>query len=180
MKKASRYLILVISVTLLTTSVAGAFDGPRSDNNRDVSTAASTTEPSARTPVEGQPRSFSYKLYEGAIDAEASLALVATRPRTVSGKAPNSPVPPPPPPVSTAPMTAGEKFKLFAQKSFLSPGAYALSVVSGVYGEWTDTRNNHHHANPGDFAADSGTRAARAFAFRANANFFEKFMFASL
>jgi hypothetical protein len=77
-------------------------------------------------------------------------------------------------------MTPGEKFKLFAKKSFASPGAYALSVVSGVYGEWTDDKNNHHHANPGDFAADSMTRAARSFTFRANANFFEKFMFASL
>lgn len=77
-------------------------------------------------------------------------------------------------------MTAGEKFQLFARRSFLSPGAYALSVVSGVYGEWTDSKNNHHHANPGDFAADSLTRAARSFTFRANANFFEKFMFASL
>ncbi|HXU35163.1 MAG TPA: hypothetical protein VN937_02285 [Blastocatellia bacterium] len=182
MKKASRYLIFVLSVTLLTTSVAGAFDGPRADKDRDVATTASTPEPSARKPVAGQPVSVSYKLYESALDPEASLASVATRPRTVSPKAANTPAPPPPapPPVSTAPMTAGEKFKLFAQKSFLSPGAYAMSVVSGVYGEWTDDKNNHHHANPGDFAADSMTRAARSFTFRANANFFEKFMFASL
>jgi hypothetical protein len=182
MKKASRYLIFVLSVTLLTTSVALAFDGPRADSDRDVSPTASTAESSARTPGAGQPRSVSYKLYEGAIDAEASVASVATRPRTVNAKAPNTPLPSPPapPPVSTAPMTVGEKFKLFAQKSFLSPGAYALSVVSGVYGEWTDDKNNHNHGNPGDFAADSMTRAARSFTFRANANFFEKFMFASL
>jgi len=77
-------------------------------------------------------------------------------------------------------MTAGEKFELFARKSFLSPGAYVLSIVSGVEGEWTDDKNNHHHAHRGDFAADSMTRAARSFTFRANANFFEKFMFASL
>lgn len=179
MKKASRYLVLVLSVTLLTTSVAAAFDGPRVDKDREVSTTASTPETSARPPVEGQPLSVSYKLYEGAIDPRASAAA---RPRTVGANAPNTPLPPPPPPppVSTAPMTAGEKFKLFAQRSFLSPGAYALSVVSGVYGEWTDDKNNHNHGNPGDFAADSMTRAARSFTFRANANFFEKFMFASL
>src|SRR5262249_29849371 len=97
----------------------------------------------------------------------------------VGAAASPTPPPPSPPAVSTAPMTVGEKFGLFAKKSFLSPGAYALSILSGVYGEWTDDKNNHHHANPGDFAADSGTRAARAFAFRANANFFEKFIFAS-
>lgn len=183
MKKASRYLILVLSVTLLTTSVAGAFDGPRGDSDRNVSTTASTPETSARTPVEGHPLAVSYKLYEGAIHSEASVASVPTRPRTVTPNTPNSPLPsppPPPPPTSTAPMTPGEKFKLFAQKSFLSPGPYALSVVSGVYGEWTDNKNDHNHGNPGDFAADSLTRAARAFTFRANANFFEKFMFASL
>lgn len=182
MKKACRYLVLGVSVILLTTSIAGAFDGPRSHNDRDLSRAASNPEPGARTPTEGQPLNVSYKLYDGALNSEALEPSAASRPRTVGSNAPNAPSPPPPAPlpVSTAPMTAGEKFRLFTQKSFLSPGAYALSVVSGVYGEWTDDKNNHHHANPGDFAADSMTRAARSFTFRANANFFEKFMFATL
>jgi hypothetical protein len=163
-------LILVLSAILLAAPNAGAFDGPRSDNTRDVSSDTSARETRA---------TVSYALYDGAINAESEPA---TRPRTVTAKTPNTPLPPPPapPPVSTAPMTAGEKFELFARRSFLSPGAYVLSVVSGVYGEWTDDKNNHHHANPGDFTADSLTRAARSFAFRANANFFEKFMFASL
>jgi hypothetical protein len=179
MRKAYRHLIFVLSAMLLTTSIAGACDGPRSENSREVSTPTSARETSPRTSVQGQPGTVSYRLYDGVMNSEAS---VASRPRTVNANTPKTPLPPPPapPPVSTAPMTAGEKFELFARRSFLSPGAYALSVVSGVYGEWTDSKNNHHHANPGDFAADSMTRAARSFTFRANANFFEKFMFASL
>lgn len=175
--RLSLNLVLLLSAILLMASNAGAFDGPRIDNARDVSSNTSARETSASRKV--SDLTVSYALYEGAINPEPSSA---TRPRTVGANAPNTPLPPPPapPPVSTAPMTAGEKFELFARRSFLSPGAYLDSVVSGVIGEWTDDKNNHHHANPGDFAADSMTRAARSFAFRANANFFEKFMFASL
>jgi hypothetical protein len=177
--RLSLNLLIVLSAILLATSNAGAFDGPRTDNSRDVPRDTSAREIGARASLKIPVSTVSYALYDGAINPEA---LPATRPRTVSTSAPNTPLPPPPapPPVSTAPMSAGEKFELFARKSFLSPGTYALSILSGVEGEWTDDKNNHHHAHRGDFAADSMTRAARSFAFRANANFFEKFMFASL
>ena len=169
-------LILVLSLIAMAAPNAAAFDGPRIDNKRDVSADASPGETDAHGAVTQQPWAVSFVLYDGVANAQP---LMASRPRTLSAKAPSPPLPAPRA-VSTAPMTAGEKFKLFAQKSFLSPGAYAMSVVSGVYGEWTDKNNDHHHANPGDFAADSMTRAARSFTFRANANFFEKFMFATL
>jgi len=103
-----------------------------------------------------------------------SKAVVVTLPaENASGPTP------PPQGISTAPMSVGEKFNLFAKKSFFSPGAYALSAFTGIYGEWLDD-DNHHHSKPGDFAADSGTRAARSFAFRATANFFEKFAYPSM
>lgn len=177
--RLSLNLILLLSAILLAAPLARAFDGPRTDNSRDVSRDTSAGETSAQPSRKLPASTVSYALYDGAINPDASLA---TRPRTVGASAPNTPLPPPPapPPVSTAPMTAGEKFELFARRSFLSVDAYALAVVSGVYGEWTDDKNNHHHAHRGDFAADSMTRAARSFTFRANANFFEKFMFASL
>jgi len=162
------YLVPVVFIICFMYTTAAAFDGPR-DNKTGVQ--ASDVEAAQRAQ---RAFKFGYALYDGAITpASHSEPEVG---------APGSPTPPPPSPpaVSTAPMTVGEKFGLFARKSFLSPGAYALSILSGVYGEWTDDKNNHHHANPGDFAADSGTRAARSFAFRANANFFEKFMFASM
>lgn len=172
-RKLSLNLIFVLTVISLAATNAAASDGPRADNDRVSSPDNSPHEANAQASI--KPWAVSSALYDGIAKAQP---LMATRPRAVSTGAPTIPLPPRA--VSTAPMTAGEKFKLFAQRSFLSPGAYALSIVSGVYGEWTDDKNNHNHGNPGDFAADSMTRAARSFTFRANANFFEKFMFASL
>jgi hypothetical protein len=83
-----------------------------------------------------------------------------------------------PAPNAVAPLTPRQKFKYFARSSFMPPMPYALSVLSGVFSEATD--NDHHrHMTAGDFAADSMTHAARSFAFRTTANFFEKFAFAS-
>ena len=52
-------------------------------------------------------------------------------------------------------------------------------MLSGVFGEATDNDHNRH-MTAGDFLADSMTHAARSYAFRATANFFEKFAYASL
>src|SRR5437879_12022418 len=89
------------------------------------------------------------------------------------------PPPPGPPAASTAPMTPGEKFKLFAVKSFKPPSPYVLSILGGLIGEATD--NDHgRHMTAGDFMADSMTHAARSFTFRATSNFFTKFAFAQV
>src|SRR5713226_8729327 len=183
--RLSLALILVGSMMSLALWKAAAFDGPKTDKNIGRNLPDATSDREAGSTVDApKPFNVSSAPYAGAVPdsglATARPAISTTRPRTVGAATPPVPFPPAPPPTSTAPMTPGEKFELFAKKSFFSPGAYALSVVSGVYGEWTDTKNNHHHSKPGDFAADSMTRAARSFAFRANANFFEKFMFASL
>lgn len=76
-------------------------------------------------------------------------------------------------------LTGREKFKYFFTRSFLSPTAYARAIAAGAFGEWIDD-DHHHHSKPGDFAADSLTRAARSFAFGTSANFFEKFAYASI
>ena len=76
-------------------------------------------------------------------------------------------------------LTGREKFRYFFTRSFLSPTAYATAITAGAFGEWIDD-DHHHHSKPGDFAADSLTRAARSFAFGTSANFFEKFAYASI
>ena len=76
-------------------------------------------------------------------------------------------------------ITERGKFKYFLTRSFLSPTAYAAAITAGAFGEWIDD-DHHHHSKPGDFAADSMTRAARSFAFGTSANFFEKFAYASI
>lgn len=81
--------------------------------------------------------------------------------------------------VKDAPLTTRDKFNYFFKRSFLRPTPYATAIAAGAFGEWIDD-DHHHHAKPGDFAADSMTRAARSFAFGTSASFFEKFAYASL
>jgi hypothetical protein len=171
-------MVMVVSTVLLAALNAFAVEGPRDDKSEGVSAVTRARRVNTRATAGADYQKVSYALYDGALTSAPSSE---SNVRTVGGPLPNRPSPPPPPPpVSTAPMTAGEKFHFFVQRSFLSPGAYAQSIVSGTIGEWMDGENDHHHANPGDFTADSLTRAARSFTFRANANFFEKFFFASI
>src|SRR6266496_1738273 len=79
---------------------------------------------------------------------------------------------------AATPLTPGQKFKYSARSSFMPPMPYALSILSGVFSEAID-KDHGRHMTAGDFMADSMTHAARSFAFRATANFFEKFAFAS-
>ncbi len=161
-------LLLVISIICSANSTAAAY-GPQ-----DNKLAHQTSErEAAQPPKQVKAPRFTYALYDGAITPAAD-----SRP-TVGGTASPSPPPPSPPAVSTAPMTAGEKFKLFAVKSFKPPNPYVLSILGGIIGEATD--NDHHrHMTTGDFLADSMTHAARSFTFRTTSNFFEKFAFATV
>jgi hypothetical protein len=165
--------LLVIATLLLMPVAAGAFDGSEDET------------PSCRRQLEGSEKGgklkspkFSHLLYSNlTIGASPSFShfsyLLYNKTKlqpTSSGGLGSAPA------VSTAPMTSGEKFKLFYKSSFLSPSAYGLSLLSGVLGEATD--NDHgRHMSAGDFAADSLSRAARSMAFRTTANFFEKFAY---
>ncbi|HEY3138431.1 MAG TPA: hypothetical protein VGL29_20575 [Blastocatellia bacterium] len=161
------YLLPVLSIICLASSTAAAFDEPRSNKpNAQASEGAQSGQ-------KGRPFTFGYKLYNDAMTPATDAAWVVG---TAGAPTPPSPAPPA---VSTAPMTAGEKFKLFAVKSFKPPSPYVLSILGGLIGEATD--NDHHrHMTTGDFLADSMTHAARSFTFRATSNFFEKFAFATV
>lgn len=78
--------------------------------------------------------------------------------------------------VSSLPMSPGEKFRFFLNKSFLSINPYVISLFSGALGEWVDD-DHGRVSSTGDYLADSLTRAARSHAFRATANFFNKFLY---
>jgi len=81
---------------------------------------------------------------------------------------------------STVPLTAREKFGLFATNSFKPPAPYAMSILSGVFAEATDSKHKKPNRSAGDFAADSLTHAARSYAFRVTSSFFEKFAYATV
>jgi hypothetical protein len=80
----------------------------------------------------------------------------------------------------TNPMTTGDKFNYFLRKSFVPPWPYALSILGGVVSQALDTKDKKHRENAGEFMVGSMEHAARSFAFRTTANFFEKFAYASL
>lgn len=149
--------------------------------------AAATSQPTASgDPADaGASQRFvniQFVLYRDvAVSSSESIAAtnVSVKTSAASPAGPRARNPKPPPSVSTAPMTAGEKFKLFATKSFKPPGPYAMSAFSGMFNEILD-KDHGRKSSTGDFFADSGTRMARSMAFRATANFFEKFAYASV
>lgn len=75
--------------------------------------------------------------------------------------------------VSTAPMTAGEKFSMWFHKSFLSAGAYGNAAFNGLFREALDNDDGEKDTVKNYFA-DAATRAARSFTFSATAGLFEK------
>jgi hypothetical protein len=196
--KISLTLLLILGLISLAVPNAAAFENPATNNK---SAEARSTEPTNAKPaplannatatVAVVPPTITYIGYNEAMKPSLespapflpSLA-VSFKHIAVAGSAtkdlPPAPLPPRSiPAVSTAPMTPGEKFHYFAKKSFLSITPYALTVFGAILGEATD-KDHGRHMTVGDFLADSGTHAARSFAFRMTSNFFEKFAYASL
>jgi hypothetical protein len=187
-------LLLPLSLTLAAPRAA-AFDGAinkgkeTSDPSRPVTTAAAPATNPLPSATQAAP-SIAYAAFTGAMQPlpegqfKGTLAQVGTWKRAVVNTPAavppaTMPLPPRNPAVSTAPMTPGEKFKLFLKKSFLSLTPYALSTLGGIFGEATD-KDHGRHMTAGDFLADSGTHFARSFTFRAVSNFYEKFAFATI
>ena len=181
-------LLLTVFLISLASPIAAASDGsdkkPSPVGSADKTDASYSPAPSTPSALGSVPKTLNvaYALYDNAIAIEP--------PRVAPAKPEPAAAPPTPQKagksspsqsssvVSTAPMSPGEKFNYFLRRSFFSVTPYALSIYNGVVGEATD--NDHgRHMTAGDFMADSMTHAARAFTFRATANFFEKFAFAT-
>lgn len=115
----------------------------------------------------------------------------ATRPRrasdlvpavTVNTVPPPIPVPAPKPSpyvVSTAPMTAGEKFGTWFKSRFLSIGPVGSAVFSGFIKELEDN-DDFKKDTTENYFADGLTRSARAWTMATTSSFYEKAVLASL
>ena len=115
------------------------------------------------------------------VDAPQLQAVLNLKPLTTSSATTgyaNIPLPRINMAASTAPMTSGEKFKLWA-KRFISPGSYASAAFSGLWSELQDNDDNKEDTVENYFA-DAATRAARSYANSTASGFFEKFAYASL
>lgn len=192
--RSSVTLLLVVSFILITAPAAAAFDGPenkvkdstatarpaeatgQSSNAAPANTAPSNTVTEAPAPA----RVASPETPAQVEPATASTPTVATLEeafaRAVSAAGSGSAAFPAAalPRVSTAPMSAGEKFNLFLKHSFKPPGAFAQPIASGLFNELLDN-NEGKEDTLDDFFADAMTRAARSYAFRVTSGFFEKF-----
>jgi hypothetical protein len=134
-------------ITISTT------DAPR---QLDISSTLSRDTLALAHTAESTPRPFA---------ALATMPAAAAVPRPAAAAA-----------ASTAPMTNGEKFSYFFRGRFLSIGAYARPIFTGMFNELLDN-NEGKKDTVGDFFADSMTRAARSFGNSAANGFFEKFFF---
>ena len=176
-------------------------EGASDTRPRRVTEAAPVATASAAPTVTTAPESptIAYTVYKEAVKRQPEIILPADQPhlegilnraanvnanaanavKTVAGKRLSTiPLPPGAPAVSTAPLTAGEKFHLWA-KRFVSPGSYGAAIASGMWNELLDNDEGKEDT-VGNYFADAATRAARSFAFGTTAGFFEKFAYASL
>ncbi|HVG22507.1 MAG TPA: hypothetical protein VNI02_25935 [Blastocatellia bacterium] len=169
--KLSITLLLIVSLTSAAAPSAAAFQASEDKNKEDAravqaskSTGAMPIAATAPATVKtgAKPLSISYALYKEA--ASQSLHTI--------------PLPKGAPAVSTAPMTAGEKFSYWA-KRFKSPGSYGAAIASGLWNELLDNDEGKEDTL-GNYFADAATRAARSYAFGTTAGFFEKFAYATI
>jgi hypothetical protein len=187
--------VLIAFLFSLAAPAAAAADGPF---DKAGSREASSSADNARIPIvenagraEAKTLGVSYAAYEGALALPTEPSLEgASRPRSVArlvasvNEATARPLPLPQPNqsstvISTAPMTAGEKFEAWFRSHFLSPGAYGKAIVTGMYREALDN-DDFKEDTVSNFFADSMTRAARSFTSSTTNGFYEKALFASL
>ena len=189
------FLFLIAFLILLASDRAMASEGPKEKEKGNATEAietASAPEPDCVSAT-ARPGTLNvhYVLYSSikaqpepqalSLDGQSKpiFTPVASVSLTKPLILPPTTAPSPLPRISTAPMTAGEKFMFFAKSSFMPPGPYIQSIFTGMWSELFDN-NEGKKDTVDDYFADSMTRAARSFGNRAANGFFEKFLYASI
>jgi hypothetical protein len=180
-------VLLIACSFSLCVPVAAAADGPQ-NSDKNTSRDSSVSNDGTTALSEARAPRVLYAAFEDATPAEPTPEP-ATRPRSVARLiesvkvATAAPKPLPSLPqstvVSTAPMSAGEKFGAWFRSRFLSPGAYTSAVFNGMWKELNDN-DDFKKDTVGNYFADSMTRAARSYAAGTTNAFFEKALFASI
>ena len=172
-------LLLIMGLFIMHVPAAAAFDGPDGAGSAAVPANASASADDSDCKDDAaamKGANIAYKLY-----TNLNTVSEPEKPAGTAGirdpKSPSAALPAPR--ASTAPLSPGEKFSLFLNKSFRPPGPYAQSIASGLFNEALDN-NVGKKDTLGDYFADSMTRAARSFGSRIANNFFEKFAYATI
>lgn len=193
-KTRSLVVVLLIACSFCIAAPAAAANDRPPDSEKAAGSGSTSSaealgspEEEASTNAEATPLGISYPAYNGAVTA--SPEANASRPRSVArlrqsvNAATANPIPLPPQKsagvISTAPMTAGEKFEAWFRSRFLSPGAYGNAVFNGMFRELQDN-DDFKEDTVSNFFADSMTRAARSFTSSATNAFYEKALLPSL
>jgi hypothetical protein len=186
--KLSITLLLLVSLIALAAPSAAAFNGSENKDKDNLNGGRSEAEPESPLFFSARSNAFAtvqpeiilpadHPQLEGMLNRAASVKAVVpvnVKPAAVK-RLSTIPLPATTRAASTAPMTAGEKFKSWA-KRFWSPGAYGGAVARGMWNELWDNDDNKEDT-VGNYFADSMTRAARSYAFGTTAGFFEKFAY---
>lgn len=183
---SSLFLVFLLSITMPVAASGSTADDKRSDPITTPAGSESQTsgDDSECSGVTAMPLNISYLMLKDVKNAEPEPAPVVERqafsiPAALKTRAPQAFPAIPLPRASTAPMTAGEKFNYFLQRSITTPGPYLTSIASGLWNEALDN-NVGKEDTLDDYFADAMTRAARSVGNRIANNFFEKFAFATI
>ncbi|MFY9608709.1 MAG: hypothetical protein WAU45_08865 [Blastocatellia bacterium] len=194
--KAPLLVAALVFAWSFSVAAPAAFASDRSPDSVKAAARESSPSGSALGSPEAKPTTdaeattlgITYAAYDGAISSPPEVS--ASRPRSVArmvesvNAATARPIPLPAPQrssgvISTAPMTAGEKFEAWFRSHFLSPGSYGKAVFNGMWKELQDN-DDFKEDTVSNFFADSMTRAARNFTSSTTNGFYEKALFASL
>lgn len=182
---SSLFLGFLLSISLPVAAFGSAADNNKSDflTMPAVPESQPPDDASVCTDATAKPLNISYVMFKDLKNAEPEPAQVVqvkfSIPAALKTRSPQVFPALPLPRASTAPMTAGEKFNYFLQRSITTPGPYITSIASGLWNEALDN-NVGKEDTLDDYFADAMTRAARSFGNRIANNFFEKFAFATI
>jgi hypothetical protein len=171
---------VIISLFSLAAPSAAAFENSADKNENRLPVISSIVYNGATKPRPEMVLPADRPQLEGILNRAANVKT--NTPKIIKTGAvkrfPTIPLPATAPAVSTAPMTAGEKFHYWA-KRFTSPGSYGAAAASGLWNELLDNDEGKEDT-VGNYFADAATRAARSYAFGTTAGFFEKFAYATI
>lgn len=172
MKNINRFIIKMVTLLFFISlfSIAAAANSPTDEKEKTAEPRSSEkTADRAADASRVEPANISYIAFNDAMKIARATESKSVEPAAA----------PPPPQVSTAPMSVGDKFSLFANSAFRPPGPYASALFNGLFKEALD-KNDGRKDTFGDYLADSMTRAARSFASGTTSKFLEKFALPSL
>jgi hypothetical protein len=179
--RSSVTILLIASFILMTATAAAAFDGPENKPKESPAQATGST-PAATEATEATARiahtAFAAEASAQRAPAAPTPEAAFTRAMTSKSTALSAAVVAALPRISTAPMSAGEKFDMFVRGSFM-PTSVVQPIASGLFNELLDN-NEGKEDTLDDYFADAMTRAARSYAFRVTSNFFEKFAYPTI